>query len=58
MGNTSKDKLLPNDHYCRTPKIFKKAGDRWRCPKCGAVYTCRTVSSRLTWLLTRDGRKK
>jgi ribosomal protein L37AE/L43A len=57
MGKTSKDKLLPNDHYCKPPKVFKKAGDVWRCPKCGAVYTCRKMSGRLTWLLTRDGRK-
>jgi len=58
MGKTSKDKLLPDGHFCNPPKIFKKVGDVWRCRKCGAVYTCRLISGHKAWLLTRDGRRK
>jgi ribosomal protein L37AE/L43A len=51
------DKFKKSSHYCSTPVFAKRAGKVWSCRKCGAVYTCKLVKGRLTWLMTRDGRK-
>lgn len=57
MGKTSKDKMLPEGHYCNFWWVSKKPGKRHLCKSCGAVYTCKEVRGKLVWLQTRDGRK-
>jgi hypothetical protein len=57
MGKTSRDKLLPSGHYCRTPVFGKYEGRVWSC-NCGAIFKCKLVRGRLVWLQTRDGRKQ
>lgn len=51
------DKFKKGGHYCNNWWVSKRAGKVWRCRSCGAVYTCKEVKGRLTWLQTRDGRK-
>ena len=51
------DKFKKGGHYCKNWWVNKRAGKVWRCRFCGAVYTCKEVKGRLTWLQTRDGRK-
>lgn len=50
------NKFQKGTHFCFTP-FLKTEGKTWRCRKCGAVYTCKMVRGRLTWLMTRDGRQ-
>lgn len=50
------DKFKKGSHFCNNSWVIKKAGKTWVCRRCGAVYRCKLVKGRLTWLLTRDGR--
>ena len=45
-----------SSHYCNFWWVSKKVGKRYLCRSCGAVYTCKEVKGRLTWIQTRDGR--
>lgn len=52
------NKFKKSSHYCNNFWVTKKAGKVWMCKQCGSVYTCKEVKGRLTWLMTRDGRKR
>jgi ribosomal protein L24E len=52
-----RDKFKQGTHFCRTP-LRKREGKVYVCRDCGAVYTCKLIKGRLSWLLTKDGRWK
>lgn len=52
-----RDKFEKSSHYCNFWWVVKKAGKVYVCRQCGAVYTCKLIKGRLSWIQTRSGRR-